>query len=88
MQVHISIGENHRFELREALLAGSHQIAQCLGAGIRYPHRCQFARAMAARQLQSIPPIRLYPVPALTGTSVGATTVHSTPSSVNCQYRT
>jgi hypothetical protein len=41
------------------------KIAQCFRAFIRHPHRSQIVGAVTARQLQSIPPVGLYPIPGL-----------------------
>ncbi len=41
------------------------KIAQCFRAFIRHPHRGQITGAVTARQLQSIPPVGLDPVPGL-----------------------
>ena len=64
------------------------KIAQCFRAFIRHPHRSQIVGAVTARQLQSIPPVGLYPIPGFFGTSDGATTSHLTPNCVSCQYST
>jgi hypothetical protein len=40
-------------------------IAQCFRAFIRHPHGSQIVGAQTARQLQSIPPLGLYPIPGL-----------------------
>ena len=65
---------------------GPHQIAQRLVIRVRHPYRCQFSRPIIPRQLQRIPPIRLHPSPAFTGTNVGATTSHGAPILLSCQY--
>jgi hypothetical protein len=68
--------------------AGPHQVSQGLRSLIRNPHRRQISGSIATCQLHCIPPIRLNPITCLTGTSVGATTSHSMPSSASCQYTT
>jgi hypothetical protein len=68
-------------------LAGAHQIAQASCAasgthtGVTSPLRK--LRASFAASRRSV----LMRSPAFTGTSVGATTMQPTPSSVSCQYR-
>ena len=46
----------------ESIRRLAHHVSQCLVRGVGDPHRRQVARAVAARQLQSIAPIRLHAI--------------------------
>jgi hypothetical protein len=66
-------------------LAGADEVAQSLVRFIRNPNRSEITGTMAACQFFRIATACLYQSPAFTGTSVGATTWHSTPMAVSCQ---
>ena len=67
-------------------LPGANDVAQRLVRGIGYPDRRKVSATVAACQLEGVAPVGLDPV--FTGTSVGATTSHLTPSSASCQQST